>query len=54
MCRGMEVLFGWGQLIRYSFPNPVLKRLNIEGTKAHNAADKEILEGLEGVGFNLE
>ncbi|KAF4634124.1 hypothetical protein G7Y89_g3975 [Cudoniella acicularis] len=41
-------------MIFMSMPNPVVKRMNIDGTKAQNKRDEKILQGLEKAGFKLD
>lgn len=41
-------------MIFQSTPNPVLKKLNIEGTKQVNKIDEKLLKGLEAAGFKLD
>jgi cation diffusion facilitator CzcD-associated flavoprotein CzcO len=41
-------------IIFHSIPNPVLKRLNIDGTARMAERDRELLDGLEKAGFKLD
>lgn len=41
-------------MIFHSVPHPVLKKLNVEGTKAVNKIDEKLLSGLEKAGFKLD
>lgn len=61
MRAGMASLYGEGasptedaDLFFHSVPNPVLKRMNLDGANAHNKADEKILKGLEKAGFKLD
>ncbi|KAF7917780.1 hypothetical protein BELL_0204g00010 [Botrytis elliptica] len=41
-------------MVFHSMPNPVLKKLNVEGTKKVAKIDEKLLQGLEKAGFKLD
>jgi hypothetical protein len=57
----MAALYGEGgpptddaDLLSFGLPNPVVKRLNIDMTRAQNKTDEKLLRGLEAVGFRTD